>query len=127
VAGTLAGRVLLGSAASPGEIAGRVELLGADKRKSAAEGAVVWLPGLPASAATASAPSSMASKEKRFEPHVIAVPAGTTVRFPNRDHIFHNAFSQTECRHMRRGPTTGQRPRGPRDTSLRSWPATRTR
>jgi hypothetical protein len=37
----------------------------------------------------------MASKEKRFEPHVIAVPAGTTVRFPNLDRIFHNAFSQT--------------------------------
>ena len=32
-------------------------------------------------------------KDKTFSPHVLAVPAGTFVDFPNLDPIFHNAFS----------------------------------
>jgi plastocyanin len=32
-------------------------------------------------------------KNKTFLPHVIAVPAGSTISFPNDDPIFHNAFS----------------------------------
>lgn len=32
-------------------------------------------------------------KEKRFVPHVLAVPQGSTVEFKNEDEIFHNVFS----------------------------------
>jgi hypothetical protein len=32
-------------------------------------------------------------KGKRFKPHVLVVPVGATVDFPNLDPIFHNAFS----------------------------------
>jgi plastocyanin len=32
-------------------------------------------------------------KDKRFTPHVLAIPIGSTVDFPNEDPIFHNAFS----------------------------------
>lgn len=32
-------------------------------------------------------------RDERFAPHVLAVPAGTTVAFPNADPIFHNVFS----------------------------------
>ena len=32
-------------------------------------------------------------KEKRFVPHVLAVPLGSTVNFKNEDEIFHNVFS----------------------------------
>jgi len=32
-------------------------------------------------------------KQKRFVPHLVAVPVGSTVDFPNLDPIFHNAFS----------------------------------
>ena len=32
-------------------------------------------------------------KEKRFVPHVLAVPLGSTVDFKNEDEIFHNVFS----------------------------------
>jgi hypothetical protein len=32
-------------------------------------------------------------KGKAFSPHVVAVPVGGTVEFPNEDPIFHNAFS----------------------------------
>ena len=32
-------------------------------------------------------------KDKAFTPHVLAIPAGSYVDFPNLDPIFHNAFS----------------------------------
>jgi plastocyanin len=32
-------------------------------------------------------------KEKTFTPHVLAIPVGSLVDFPNADPIFHNAFS----------------------------------
>ena len=34
-------------------------------------------------------------KDKRFIPHVLAVPLGATVEFRNEDEIFHNVFSLT--------------------------------
>ena len=38
----------------------------------------------------------MASRDKRFEPRVLAVPQGSAVTFPNYDKIFHNVFSLSE-------------------------------
>jgi plastocyanin len=35
----------------------------------------------------------MEQKNKTFVPHVLAVPVGSTVSFPNSDSIFHNVFS----------------------------------
>ena len=35
----------------------------------------------------------MMQKNKMFLPHVLAVPAGSTITFPNEDLIFHNVFS----------------------------------
>lgn len=32
-------------------------------------------------------------KDKTFTPHVLAIPVGSTIDFPNLDPIFHNAFS----------------------------------
>ena len=46
--------------------------------------------------AAAAARPKIASKDKRFEPHVAAVPAGGTVSFPNLDGIYHNVFSLSE-------------------------------
>jgi plastocyanin len=60
-------------------------------------GVVVWLePVSPQSAAPEAAPArtaKMIQKDKRFVPHVLAIPVGTAVEFPNYDPIFHNAFS----------------------------------
>ncbi len=36
---------------------------------------------------------TMVQKNKRFMPHVLVIPVGSTVNFPNSDPIFHNAFS----------------------------------
>lgn len=35
----------------------------------------------------------MVQKKKTFSPHVLTIPVGSTVEFPNADPIFHNAFS----------------------------------
>ena len=35
----------------------------------------------------------LTQKNKSFQPHVLVVPAGSTVDFPNRDPFFHNVFS----------------------------------
>jgi plastocyanin len=40
--------------------------------------------------------AEMLQKDKTFRPHLLIVQAGTTVDFPNRDPIFHNAFSNFE-------------------------------
>ena len=47
-------------------------------------------PPIPAAAAQH---AQMLQKNKTFTPHVLAITVGTMVDFPNRDPIFHNAFS----------------------------------
>lgn len=37
--------------------------------------------------------AKMVQKDKKFAPHVLAIPVGSSVDFPNFDPIFHNAFS----------------------------------
>ncbi|HVG25602.1 MAG TPA: hypothetical protein VND45_15700 [Thermoanaerobaculia bacterium] len=38
---------------------------------------------------------TMTTRSKAFLPHVLAVPAGSTINFPNEDPIAHNLFSLT--------------------------------
>jgi len=38
----------------------------------------------------------LVQKNKSFEPHVLVVPVGSSVEFPNRDPFFHNVFSLFE-------------------------------
>jgi plastocyanin len=38
----------------------------------------------------------LVQKNKSFDPHVLVVPVGTPVEFPNRDPFFHNVFSLFE-------------------------------
>jgi plastocyanin len=63
------------------------------RRKSDYSGVVVWLERPGASPAASDRRATIVQKQKRFVPHVLAVPVGTTVNFPNLDPIFHNAFS----------------------------------
>jgi hypothetical protein len=58
-------------------------------------GAVVWLKRLDGRTPRV-APASgrfITQRKKTFLPHVLAVPAGSTVEFRNEDAIYHNAFS----------------------------------
>ena len=58
---------------------------------------VVWLMPEGGAAAPALSPPSqkprLTQKNKSFEPHVLVVPVGSVVEFPNRDPFFHNVFS----------------------------------
>jgi plastocyanin len=57
-------------------------------------GIVVWLePAKPSPVAPEALHARMVQKDKTFTPHVLAIPVGSTVEFPNFDPIFHNAFS----------------------------------
>jgi len=79
---------------APGEVRVSVWIVGSDKKRTAGQGAVVWIPG-----STAPEPpphGRISSRAKRFEPRVTAVAAGGTVDFPNLDKIHHNVFSLSE-------------------------------
>lgn len=58
---------------------------------------VVWLsPVQPLSSKPPLAPHTpyrLVQKNKEFEPHLLVVPTGTNVEFPNMDPFFHNVFS----------------------------------
>jgi plastocyanin len=57
---------------------------------------VVWLTPLGHDASPPATPARhyrMVQKDKRFRPHVLAVPVGAPVEFPNLDPWFHNVFS----------------------------------
>jgi plastocyanin len=58
-------------------------------------GAVVWLKRAdgPTPRPRATRVKAVVQKDKRFVPHVLAVPVGATVEFRNDDEIFHNVFS----------------------------------
>lgn len=56
---------------------------------------VVWLTAT-ASSARAPQKAQMITRNKTLAPHVITVPVGSTVQFPNEDPIIHNLFSVSQ-------------------------------
>lgn len=81
-----------------GEIA--VETSGPARPRGAPLATVVWLEPLevPGGAPQPQAQQGvqLIQKRKQFHPHVLVVPVGTAVEFPNRDPFFHNVFSLFE-------------------------------
>lgn len=92
-------------------VRGRVEVIGGKaagnatgkKRHEKTPETVVWLTPVlavagdpPPLAMPGSAPLRLVQKNKSFEPHILVVPAGSMVEFPNRDPFFHNVFSLFE-------------------------------
>ena len=61
-----------------------------------AAGTVVWLtPSQQISASPLAKPGHyrLTQKDKQFTPHLLVIPTGSTVDFPNLDPFFHNVFS----------------------------------
>lgn len=85
-------------------VRGRLEVMGKSKsRRTHTPVAVVWLTPVPGgvSGPIPAAPSppahlQLVQRNKSFEPHVLVVPAGSSVEFPNHDPFFHNVFSLFE-------------------------------
>jgi plastocyanin len=55
--------------------------------------AVVYAEPIESAAPRAPRRFTLTQKNKTFQPHVLAVPVGSTVEFPNNDGIYHNVFS----------------------------------
>src|SRR5207245_4399906 len=83
-------------------ISGRVVILEKDNQPSPdLSDAVLYLEA-PASVATAAKPATVeiAITDKTYAPHVVVVPVGSTVRFPNHDPFNHNVFSVSDGAHF---------------------------
>lgn len=73
------------------ELRGRLELAGGGGETA---GAVVYFrPAVAVPVSPPRQPYEIVTRDKQFEPRVLALPVGGTVRFPNRDPILHNVFS----------------------------------
>jgi plastocyanin len=88
------GAEMLGSAT----VTGQVELTNsrnAAARRHDYSGVVLWLEpvGAPVPKDLPPRHAEMKQRDKSFVPHVLAIPVGGAVDFPNLDPIFHNAFS----------------------------------
>lgn len=89
---SLASQPVPPGATAAATLAGRVTLLLPPKVEIDPGGSVVFIPGLKLADQT-HAPYAVASRDKRFDPRILAVPVGARVSFPNVDPIYHNAFS----------------------------------
>jgi plastocyanin len=78
----------LGAGAPPAEITGTVKVTGL----ASSADAVVYVQDVKGGAAPAK-PLAMDQSKMQFVPHVLAVPAGATVKFLNDDPTPHNVFS----------------------------------
>jgi plastocyanin len=89
---------LLAAHLAAATVKGRVELAdsrdpGVRSRKDYS-GVAVWLENADGSTPPLRPVTArMLQRKKTFTPHLLAVPVGSTVEFPNLDPIFHNAFS----------------------------------
>lgn len=75
---------------------------------------LVWLEPAAKTWKKPAAAFTMTTRSKEFLPHVMAVPAGSTISFPNEDPIAHNLFSLTpgntfDLGLYRRGPGKSQK------------------
>jgi plastocyanin len=87
-------------------VRGRVEVIGAEgkgkTRHGAIPGTVVWLTPMTGAGSEATAAARppenprLVQKNKSFDPHILVVPVGSMVEFPNHDPFFHNVFSLFE-------------------------------
>jgi plastocyanin len=86
-------------AAGAADLKGQVEITNSReavvRRNKDYSGVVLWLVPVDPAQAAPILPRhvEMAQKDKTFTPHVVAIPVGGTVDFPNQDPVFHNAFS----------------------------------
>ena len=89
--------------AQEGSLTATVGFANGGKKSKAADASnvVLWL--TPAEGSTiapwhgqGSSRPRLVQKNKSFEPHILIVPVGSEVEFPNRDPFFHNVFSLFE-------------------------------
>jgi plastocyanin len=82
------------------DVTGRIILAPAQKSAGDLSGVVVSLSPIgesrAAEARRAPIRATLVQKDKTFSPHILVIPPGSVVEFPNRDPFFHNVFSLFE-------------------------------
>lgn len=91
--------------ATAGTVAGRVRFTGGP---TAAANFVISVEDIEDELPAREAPALMDQRGLRFIPHVLVVPVGSTVEFPNSDPVRHNVFSISEAKRF----NLGMYPRG---------------
>ena len=91
-AGVIEGTLALGLG-PPRKTASRYPGRGSSTNDMQRVPAVVYLTGEALRAAPITAAVDMLQRDTAFDPAVLAIQAGTVVRFPNADPFFHNVFS----------------------------------
>jgi plastocyanin len=77
------------------ELHARIDLP-ARQMKEHAPAAVLWLKAISSTTTSQSLPPghfTLVQKNRMFIPHMLVVPVGSVVTFPNADPFFHNVFS----------------------------------
>jgi len=99
--GLLAIATLAAASAQELDVQAHIQLLQGKAQKPLTHGDVVlWLTPEPGVTRASMEPPvtpghfRMEQKDKSFHPHLLVVPLGSTVEFPNLDPFFHNVFSQ---------------------------------
>jgi plastocyanin len=82
-------------------LSGHVKLIATENQATASQtaGVVVWLTPLDTRVAVKPVRPGqlkLTQHNKSFEPHLLVVPVGSVVQFPNHDPFFHNVFSLFE-------------------------------
>lgn len=85
-------------------VTGQVEIAAYSREKAAGpkndDEVVVWLKALesqgPSTEGLPAKHPKLVQHHKTFDPHVLVVPVGSVVEFPNKDPFFHNVFSLFE-------------------------------
>ena len=79
-------------------VTGRVAIDQRGKHLRYGTGVVVWLTPLKRAVEPPKPTHEyrLTQKDKQFEPHLLVVPQGSEVQFPNKDPFFHNVFSLHE-------------------------------
>lgn len=95
IAGSTLARAQRPAGAGTARIAGRIVIVEKDNKPTPDLGdAVLYLEG--AGPAAPAVTVDIAITDKLYAPHVVVVPLGSTVRFPNHDPFNHNVFSTSD-------------------------------
>lgn len=92
--------IVFAHAATAAELSGTLALSAdgqALRSEEAAEAVVYFRPATPPKVAPAAQPYLMGTQRKQFTPRILPITVGSSVRFPNRDPILHNAFSTSSA------------------------------
>ena len=80
--------------AQEASVHGTVNVLNHSKSEAGNADTVVWLSSITGKDVAVPGPNArLLQKDKRFAPHMLAVPVGTAIEFPNQDPFFHDVFS----------------------------------